>query len=87
MKIHSNQLVSLLVKGGCVVTGRGVVLTLTTIEEDRGTSVDVAVAGDKVEQRVIEFPNIFRSFGAFWQLKISQECLPRNLSQDKVKLN
>ena len=74
-------------KGGCVVTGRGVVLTLTTIEEDRGTSVDVAVAGDKVEQRVIEFPNIFRSFGAFWQLKISQEYLPRNLSQDKVKLN
>lgn len=47
-------------KGGCVVTGRGVVLTLTTIEEDRGTSVDVAVAGDKVEQRVIEFPNIFQ---------------------------
>ena len=74
-------------KGGCVVTGRGVVLTLTAIEEDLDTSVDVAVAGDKVEQRIIEFPNIFRSFGAFWQLKISHEYLPRNLSQNKVKLN
>ena len=52
-------------KGGCVVTGRGVVLTLTAIEEDLDTSVDVAVAGDKVEQRIIEFLNIFRSFGAF----------------------
>jgi len=31
------------VKGGCVVTGRGVVLTLTAEEEGLGWSVDVAV--------------------------------------------
>lgn len=66
-------------KGGCVVTGRGVVPTLTAVEEDLGTSVDVAVAGDKVEQRIIKFPSIFRRFGS----RVSA----RNLSQVKVELN
>lgn len=48
-------------KGGCVVIGRGVVLILTAVDEDLGMGPDVAVAEGKVEQRVIKFPNNFKS--------------------------
>jgi len=47
------------VKGGCVVTGRAVVLTLTAEEEGLGWGVDVAVTEGKVKQRIIKFPTIF----------------------------
>lgn len=40
-------------KGGCVVTVRGVVLALTAVEEDLGKSVDAAVTEGKVEPRII----------------------------------
>lgn len=72
-------------KGGCVVIGRGVVHILTAVEEDLGMRPDVAVAGGKVEQRIIKFPKIFRSFGVFW--KNFSEYLRRNLSQGKVKVS
>ena len=52
-------------KGGCAVTGIGVVLALTGVDEDLGRAVDVAFTGGKVDQRIIKFPNILRRFGAF----------------------
>jgi len=74
------------VKGGGVVSGRGVVLTLLAVEEDLRGTVDVVVTGSKVEQRSLAFPfsDVLEHFR-----KISQEVPPRNLKVEfnQIKLN
>ena len=49
-------------KGSCVVTGRGVVLTLTAEEEGPGWSKDVAVTEWKVKQRIVKFRAFYENF-------------------------
>ena len=73
-------------KGGGVVSGRGVVLTLLAVEDDLRGTVDVVVTGSKVEQRIISVP-IFRRFGAFSEnfSRGSAEKLKGRVQLNKVK--